>query len=113
MAPSGSQNGWQPSVSIKTTVGPIELNRPKLRAPDEEFSSQLFTHGAPADHGGCRRGDNSSAHQGRCDSLGRLRGETSCHEYCGTSLLHRLTTKLQSSIVPSWNFVPHSGGVEC
>jgi hypothetical protein len=30
-ARSGSRNGWQPAVAVKTTMGPIELKRPKLR----------------------------------------------------------------------------------
>jgi putative transposase len=41
-APSGSRNGWQAPVAVKTTMGPIELSRPKLRDSDEKFCSQLF-----------------------------------------------------------------------
>lgn len=41
-APSGSRNGWQPPVAVKTTMGPVELSRPKLRGTDEKFCSQLF-----------------------------------------------------------------------
>jgi transposase-like protein len=41
-ASPGSRNGWQPPVAVKTTMGPIELSRPKLRGTDEKFCSQLF-----------------------------------------------------------------------
>ena len=41
-SPSGSRNGWQPAVAVKTTMGPVELARPKLRDTDEKFCSQLF-----------------------------------------------------------------------
>lgn len=41
-APAGSRNGWQPPATVKTTMGPIELCRPKLRGTDERFCSQLF-----------------------------------------------------------------------
>ena len=41
-APAGSRNGWQPPATVKTTMGPIELQRPKLRGTDERFCSQLF-----------------------------------------------------------------------
>jgi putative transposase len=41
-APSGSRNGWQPPIAVKTTMGPVELSRPKLRGTDEKFCSQLF-----------------------------------------------------------------------
>jgi putative transposase len=40
--PAGSRNGWQPPTAVKTTMGPIELSRPKLRGTDEKFCSQLF-----------------------------------------------------------------------
>ena len=40
--PAGSRNGWQPPVAVKTTMGPVELSRPKLRGTDERFCSQLF-----------------------------------------------------------------------
>lgn len=40
--PTGSRNGWQPPVAVKTTMGPVELTRPKLRGTDEKFCSQLF-----------------------------------------------------------------------
>jgi transposase-like protein len=35
----GSRNGHAPTT-IKTTAGPIELARPKLRGTDERFASQ-------------------------------------------------------------------------
>jgi putative transposase len=41
-APAGSRNGWQPPTTVKTTMGPVELQRPKLRGTDERFCSQLF-----------------------------------------------------------------------
>lgn len=40
--PVGSRNGWHPPVAVKTTMGPVELRRPKLRETDERFCSQLF-----------------------------------------------------------------------
>ncbi len=40
--PAGSRNGWQPATAVKTTMGPVELSRPKLRDTDEKFCSQLF-----------------------------------------------------------------------
>jgi putative transposase len=44
-APSGHRNGWQPPAPVKTTMGPVELQRPKLRGTDEVFCSQLFGTG--------------------------------------------------------------------
>jgi putative transposase len=41
----GSRNGWQPPAAVKTTMGPIELQRPKLRGTDEAFCSRLFGTG--------------------------------------------------------------------
>lgn len=41
----GSRNGHQPPTAVKTTMGPVELSRPKLRATDEEFCSRLFGAG--------------------------------------------------------------------
>jgi transposase-like protein len=38
----GSRNGWQPPAAVKTTMGPIELQRPKLRGTDEAFCSRRF-----------------------------------------------------------------------
>ncbi|MDA8071607.1 MAG: IS256 family transposase [Actinomycetota bacterium] len=40
--PAGYRNGWQPPAAVKTTMGPVELRRPKLRGTDEKFCSQLF-----------------------------------------------------------------------
>ena len=39
---AGYRNGHQPAVAVKTTMGPVELARPKLRDTDEKFCSQLF-----------------------------------------------------------------------
>lgn len=41
-SPSGHRNGWQPPATIKTTMGAVELQRPKLRGTDEAFCSRLF-----------------------------------------------------------------------
>ena len=41
----GSRNGWQPPTAVKTTMGPVELQRPKLRATDQAFCSRLFGAG--------------------------------------------------------------------
>jgi Transposase, Mutator family len=38
----GSRNGFQPPTAVKTTLGPVELQRPKLRDTDEAFCSRLF-----------------------------------------------------------------------
>jgi len=40
--PAGYRNGWQPPAAVKTTMGAIELQRPKLRGTDEKFCSKLF-----------------------------------------------------------------------
>ena len=32
---AGSRNGWQPPTAVKTTMGPVEWPRPKLRATDQ------------------------------------------------------------------------------
>ena len=32
--PSGSRNGWQPPAAVRTTMGSVELQRPKLRETD-------------------------------------------------------------------------------
>jgi putative transposase len=42
---AGSRNGWQPPTAVKTTMGPVELQRPKLRATDQVFCSRLFGAG--------------------------------------------------------------------
>lgn len=41
-APAGYRNGHQPAVAVKTTMGAVEIARPKLRETDERFCSQLF-----------------------------------------------------------------------
>jgi putative transposase len=40
--PQGHRDGWQPPAAVKTTMGSVELQRPKLRSTDEKFCSQLF-----------------------------------------------------------------------
>jgi transposase-like protein len=42
---AGSRNGWQPPTAVKTMMGPVELQRPKLRATDQVFCSRLFGAG--------------------------------------------------------------------
>ena len=42
---AGVRNGWQPPTAVKTTMGPVELQRPKLRAADQAFCSRLFGAG--------------------------------------------------------------------
>jgi putative transposase len=37
----GSRNGHQP-ITVKTTSGPVTLERPKLRGTDQRFASQLL-----------------------------------------------------------------------
>jgi transposase-like protein len=49
-SPAGSRNGWQPPAAVKTTMGPVELSRPKLRGTDEKFCSQLFGTGVTRTH---------------------------------------------------------------
>ncbi len=44
-APDGYRNGHQPPATVKTTMGPVELRRPKLRDTDERFCSALFGAG--------------------------------------------------------------------
>jgi putative transposase len=41
----GSRNGWQPPAAVKTTMGPVELQRPKLRGTDQAFCSRLLGAG--------------------------------------------------------------------
>lgn len=43
--PAGSRNGWQPPATVRTTMGDVELQRPKLRGTDEAFCSRLFGAG--------------------------------------------------------------------
>jgi len=40
-ARSGSRNGYR-EVTVKTTAGPVQLSRPKLRGTSEAFASRLF-----------------------------------------------------------------------
>lgn len=42
---AGSRNGFQPPTAVKTTMGAVELQRPKLRGTDEVFCSRLFGAG--------------------------------------------------------------------
>ena len=42
---AGYRNGFQPSAAVKTTMGSVELQRPKLRETDERFCSRLFGEG--------------------------------------------------------------------
>lgn len=44
-SPAGYRNGYQPPATVKTTMGPVELQRPKLRETDERFCSRLFGDG--------------------------------------------------------------------
>ena len=44
-SPAGSRNGWQPPAAVRTTLGPVELQRPKLRGTEERFASALFGRG--------------------------------------------------------------------
>jgi putative transposase len=44
-SPAGSRNGWQPAAAVRTTMGAVELQRPKLRGTDERFASALFGRG--------------------------------------------------------------------
>ena len=44
-SPAGYRNGYQPPATVKTTMGPVELRRPKLRDTDERFCSRLFGEG--------------------------------------------------------------------
>jgi putative transposase len=41
---AGSRNGYS-EVTVKTTAGPVELARPKLRGTDERFASRLLGKG--------------------------------------------------------------------
>ena len=43
--PAGARNGWQPPAAVKTTMGAVDLQRPKLRGTDEAFCSRLFGAG--------------------------------------------------------------------
>jgi putative transposase len=39
--PAGNRNGWPPPTTVRTTMGDVELQRPKLRGPDQAFCSRL------------------------------------------------------------------------
>jgi putative transposase len=41
----GSRNGHQPPMTVKTTMGAVALQRPKLRGTDQAFCSRLFGAG--------------------------------------------------------------------
>jgi putative transposase len=41
----GSRNGHQPPMTVRTTMGAVELQRPKLRGTDQAFCSRLFGAG--------------------------------------------------------------------
>jgi putative transposase len=41
----GSRNGHQPPMTVRTTMGAVELQRPKLRGTDRAFCSRLFGAG--------------------------------------------------------------------
>jgi putative transposase len=43
-AADGMRNGYSP-LTVKTTAGPVTLQRPKLRATSERFASRLFGEG--------------------------------------------------------------------
>jgi putative transposase len=43
--PAGSRNGWQPATTVHTTMGDVDLQRPKLRDTDTAFCSRLFGAG--------------------------------------------------------------------
>ncbi|MGV1050476.1 MAG: IS256 family transposase [Solirubrobacterales bacterium] len=42
---AGMRNGYQPPAAIKTTAGPVSVQRPKLRGTSEPFVSRLFGQG--------------------------------------------------------------------
>ena len=44
-SPAGYRNGYQPPATVKTTMGPVELQRPQLQDTDERFCSRLFGDG--------------------------------------------------------------------
>ena len=44
-SPAGSRNGYQPPSTIKTTLGAVQVRRPKLRSTLVPFASQLFGAG--------------------------------------------------------------------
>jgi putative transposase len=44
-APEGYRNGWQPPRTLKTSLGPVQLQRPKLRHAHAALCDQLFGQG--------------------------------------------------------------------
>jgi putative transposase len=44
-SPAGYRDGRQPPAAVKTTMGAVELQRPKLRETDERFCCRLFGDG--------------------------------------------------------------------
>ena len=46
----GSRNGHQPPMPVKTTMGAVELQRPKLRGTDQAFCSRLVGAGVTRTH---------------------------------------------------------------
>lgn len=44
-SPEGHRNGFQPPRTIKTTLGPVKLQRPKLRGASSALCEQLFGQG--------------------------------------------------------------------
>lgn len=44
-SPEGYRNGFQPPRTIKTTLGPVDLQRPKLRGTHSALCDQLFGSG--------------------------------------------------------------------
>jgi transposase-like protein len=42
---AGMRNGFQPPTAIKTTAGPVYVQRPKLRGTSEPFTARLFGQG--------------------------------------------------------------------
>jgi len=44
-SPDGSRNGWQPPRTLKSALGPITLQRPKLRHAHSALCDQLFGTG--------------------------------------------------------------------
>jgi hypothetical protein len=54
--PAGYRNGYQPPSTVKTTMGPVELQRPKLRDTDERFCSRLVGAASPPTASRCLSG---------------------------------------------------------